>query len=616
MPDIESIPEPSGPLSQAISIRERRFHNQLSTINYQPAPPQAISNRERRWLLGIVWSVCTLFLCGLTIADPDLWGHTLYGVRAIEAGILAERIDPFSYTAAGATWINHEWLTERIYGGLWLSGGSLALVLWRNVLVIGLMILVAISIRRVQCGVAAGTLLLVLNAEFLADFVVFIRPQLATFVLFAWFLFALKTYHESPHRGVWSLPPLTALWVNLHGGFLAGLGILGLFSCGAICRALKSYRWHELVFNAKPPAADERVKPDLKPARIANSVQSRAARELAAVLLASFAATLVNPYGYELHVMLWDHLVTTQLVREWQPIWVTGHGLVSWVPFLLVGFTLLFSRRTDGSAEPISSGGSSSHRPPALCRLSWTELLVLAVVGWQAASHLRHVALFCITTLILLPGPLHQAMRRAFGILSARWSQPEFRRRRAAGVAAVCLFLGMLQVRGSIELWKHRLAPWDIAVECKSFVPGMPADAVAFIKKHSLDGNLITDYGWGQFVIWHLFPGNKVAFDGRYRTIYSAELERDFVAFQLAGVERPTTTPMLDAQPTEIALLPAGKSPDKYLSARADWVCVFRDSQSALYLKRLARFEHVFQSASAEKLTAKSGPAWTQFPGL
>uniref|UniRef100_A0A7C4QKK1 Uncharacterized protein n=1 Tax=Schlesneria paludicola TaxID=360056 RepID=A0A7C4QKK1_9PLAN len=69
------------------------------------APPE----RERRWLVRLVGAACLLFLCAVTIADPDLWGHTLYGLRAIELGVLAEATDPFSYTAPGAEWINHEW---------------------------------------------------------------------------------------------------------------------------------------------------------------------------------------------------------------------------------------------------------------------------------------------------------------------------------------------------------------------------------------------------------------------------------------------------------------------------------------------------------------------------
>ena len=46
----------------------------------------ASGSRERRFLLAAIWIACVVFVCGLTIADPDLWGHTLYGLRASEQG--------------------------------------------------------------------------------------------------------------------------------------------------------------------------------------------------------------------------------------------------------------------------------------------------------------------------------------------------------------------------------------------------------------------------------------------------------------------------------------------------------------------------------------------------
>ena len=63
---------------------------------------------ERKVLLGALLVSCIVFSCSLTLADPDLWGHTLYGLRAIEQGVATERFDPFSYTAPSAVWVNHE----------------------------------------------------------------------------------------------------------------------------------------------------------------------------------------------------------------------------------------------------------------------------------------------------------------------------------------------------------------------------------------------------------------------------------------------------------------------------------------------------------------------------
>ena len=89
---------------------------------------------QREWLisLGLIWCACLFLISTVTIADPDLWGHTLYGIRALEADVLVEHTDPFCYTEPGATWINHEWFSEDTFGWLWLRFGNTGLWLWRN----------------------------------------------------------------------------------------------------------------------------------------------------------------------------------------------------------------------------------------------------------------------------------------------------------------------------------------------------------------------------------------------------------------------------------------------------------------------------------------------------
>ena len=96
-------------------------------------------NAREGWLLiGIIWIASVIHVCAITLADPDLWGHTLYGLRAIDQGILPERADPFSYTAPGSYWVNHEWLTEFLYGWIWKNFEDVGLWCWRNAIVLAL----------------------------------------------------------------------------------------------------------------------------------------------------------------------------------------------------------------------------------------------------------------------------------------------------------------------------------------------------------------------------------------------------------------------------------------------------------------------------------------------
>ncbi len=524
----------------------------------------------------LVWMICVLFLSALTVADPDLWGHTLYGLRSIDLGVLTERSDPFSYTVPGGEWTNHEWASEYEFGLAWRLLGNVGLILWRNALVAGVLLFVLAALRRAGAGLATAMLLLVIGAECLSDFVVFVRPQVTTFFCFAAYLFILQSWWQqtgfdstaadkSPSRWLFAIPLLMVAWVNHHGGFLAGVGVLGIFCAGALLRAF------------------------------ADSSSIPAARQMVVVSLLTLAATFVNPYGWKLHAMLWDHLWTTQLVREWRPVWSVGPSPVLAVPFGIAVFAFVFSRRR-----------------------SLIDLVVLLVIGWQAVSHLRHVALLCIAVMILLPAQVEDALQRLFPLLRARWSGIENLWKQRAGVAVVCLFLTGLQVQTSLDLWRHGVAPWQIAVENRSYVPGIPTRALVAMQQLGAHGNLVTDYGWGQFAIWHLFPESHVAFDGRYRTVYPAEIEEKLIAFQRAGDDLPQVCPLIDDFPTEIALLPVKASPTKYLDTRADWVSVYRDDQTALFLRDLPQFAGQLRqvSQSAEGTVAiPEVPRWTVFPG-
>ena len=131
-------------------------------------------------------------------------------------------------------------------------------------------------------------------------------------------------------------------------------------------------------------------------------------------------------------------------------------------------------------------------------------------------------------------------------------------------------------------MWWDGLRPWHVAVETRSGVPGMPVAAVEHLRRQRRGGNLLTDYGWGQFALWHLFPQVRIAFDGRYRTVYPPRVEANLVALQLAAIDRPERTPLLDEDPTDVVLAPVAGSLMRYLESRADWGCVYRDGQAAI----------------------------------
>ncbi len=102
------------------------------------------------------------------------------------------------------------------------------------------------------------------------------RPHLVTPLFAAVFCWALnRTERKRTPAILWTLPLLTILWVNLHGGFFVGIVLLITYAIAASAG--------ELALGARHTA----------------SVRARTYLLTAG---ACAIASLVNPYGYRLHV--------------------------------------------------------------------------------------------------------------------------------------------------------------------------------------------------------------------------------------------------------------------------------------------------------------------------
>jgi hypothetical protein len=92
------------------------------------------------------------------------------------------------------------------------------------------------GVGPVTTAIACGWALLMMQPSMNA------RPQMLTMLLLATSVWLLTRYQAGEHRALWLLPPLMALWVNLHGGYLIGLVFIGLAVAGEGLRWLLDRR--------------------------------------------------------------------------------------------------------------------------------------------------------------------------------------------------------------------------------------------------------------------------------------------------------------------------------------------------------------------------------------
>src|SRR5215472_17200167 len=157
-------------------------------------------------IVGLAASSRALAQPAALLNDPDTYLHIAAGRWMLAHGALPVD-DPFSHSFAGAVWVPHEWLAEVVLAAVFWAAGWSALVM--------------------------GHLL--------------VRPHiLALPLLVIWSGALIAARDDGRAPPAWLLP-LMALWANLHGSFMFGLGLLLFLGCEAVlqpgARLREARRW-------------------------------------------------------------------------------------------------------------------------------------------------------------------------------------------------------------------------------------------------------------------------------------------------------------------------------------------------------------------------------------
>ena len=307
---------------------------------------------ERAFLLSLRVGVAAFLVLILsrTWADPDLWGHVLFGRDILQAGNLPSS-DPYSFTADKA-WVNHEWLAEVLMYLAYASAGSLGLIVLKTALMLGAAACVLAALRSAALSPPMHDLLVFLFVAGTFGRAHAFRPQVFSIALFGLLLLILRTAERGHLSRLWLVPLIFAFWVNLHGGWLVGLGVFGLWT------GLK-------LFFGK----DENARPGV----------------LLGVGATTITATLVNPYGWR----LWGFLSETvglgrDAIADWQPLWTLSPlPLLPWIMCAGLGLFAIFKRRSE---------------------INWRFAAIVCVCGVGSILVSRLDAFFVVATLMLL-GP-------------------------------------------------------------------------------------------------------------------------------------------------------------------------------------------------------------------
>ncbi len=455
-----------------------------------------------------------------TVPDVDLWARLAVGSIFFQTGHVLYN-DIFSYLPRNLTFIDHEWGSSVIFYMIVKHFGSSGLFFLKFILIFLTLYLISKTIRLNKDVKNINLLIFIILLMPLPSFLFStIRCQIFTYMFFALWCYTLERVRLGEKRLLWIMPATMILWANLHGGFVVGLGLLLLYAAGEF-------------LNKKNPF------PYLL------------------TLLASFAAVLMNPYGYKYLGFIY-HALTVD--RSFVTEWTRYNFLKTTVPNIQFDIIILLT----AAAFAVYL----IKRSPK----DFVKILVLAATFTQMMLHVRHTTFFAIAALTYF----YPDFILLFTLLAEKIQN----------------FLG-LKVRQAIRITLKSLTFLFVAytayVYC-TVVPLMlyvnpgyyPVGSIQFILQNNLKGNVYIPWDWGSYAFWKLYPHNLISTDGRFEEVYNEKIFDEAREFILKDDDYKTK--FLKKYHTDVVIVPTRLTDGSYIEKITNWRKVYTDNVSCVFV--------------------------------
>ena len=511
---------------------------------------------------AIVCCGLVLVAVGQPIFSDDIWWHLALGAAYLRDGPWLAA-DPLLFTALAAP-PPTSFLADAGLHLVWALSGFRGLRFFHLTLVIAILGLAWSCLRGAGRNRAAASVLTAVFAAFSAYRLVQLRPELGT-VLATLLLYQLLLLGPASPR--WRQVALSAVlmgvWANWHPGYPIGPLLVATAATGLLAAS-----W-------------------LRPAALGRQDRRRAGRLVVALVL-GVLATCIHPMGIEGYVKAFSVASGSEslamVVDEWSAFEAFAWPRTSLPPSRLtwLGVWLLLLAVPLGALRAVWEWRKFE---PTRCDGVDPVLVSLAVVGLVAMLSASRFAWLCIFPLGLAIRTLRPVLGKPLATLA---------------IAIVGILLAPSFLHWGDWPMITRGLPRTLAGYRLPYAAGKyHATAVWFLKDAQLEGNLFGRYSDAGFQSFWLGPSIRTAMNGSLNTP-AAALNAYFAIRERIGTPaNPRFEDALDALGVDLFLgtgLPRPQRPGRppsystsHLEATEGWLQVFRNLDSAVYLRRSER---------------------------
>ena len=472
-------------------------------------------------------------------ADTDTWWHLRSGQYIVETGQIPFQ-DPFSHTVTGKAWIDCYWLAQLLLWGIYhvFGLGGLALGL-------ALTVLATFVVIFAQCegNVYVRAFALVLAALTSALYWI-ARPQILSFLLTSVFLYILYLYKQRGVNRLYVIPLLFIIWVNVHGGFIIGFILLGLYVVGEIANNLLGLsdapilRYHQIL-------------------------------TLIGTAVVSAVAVLINPHTYKMLILPF-FTVSIGALQDYIQEWASPdfHQMVQqpflWMLFALVAVMALSRLRVD-----------------------FTDLFLVVVFGYMSLMAVRNMALFALVAAPVLArhgdsalNQLLDAFRRRAPRSWADWLDRLLAQRFPCTPLMIAIHWAVLGLL-ALSVLAKAAQPFFPAYAAAELEARLPVEAARFIEDNRLPRELFNSYNWGGYLMWQLYPEYPVFIDGRTDLYDDAFIRR----YLQAALGKKGWQQILDEYEVGTILVEKNSSLSDILRYADGWTAVYADDMAVVFVR-------------------------------
>jgi len=407
--------------------------------------------------------------------DGDLPRHLLVGDLILQTRHVS-LVDDFSFRTVGYPSIPHEWLAQVIFAGAKNIFGLNGVVLLTGIILTLTwgMVYYDTARRSKDFFITLVILALAIGAGQLH---VLPRPHLFTYLLTAVWVILIERIDESNTRAWGWLPLVMLVWVNLHGMFVIGIIIWGIYLTG-------DFLDH--------------------PSKI--WLASAKAKALITGGIFALAATLFSPSGariWEAIASLGSNAYITSKIPEYQS--ANFHLPETWPFILILSLTLIgFARAAD--------------------KLPWAHILMVVAFAGVALYSSRMIPLFAIASAPITAKALADWIRKEYPESRLSVIERNVARINASSngfiwIPIVVIMVALLLQSGKAIDPENRGNIFDNRF--------FPVEAATWLQMHPQQGHMFNEFDWGGYLLLRLWPDQQVFMDG-HTHIYGETLTREY----------------------------------------------------------------------------------------